>query len=142
MLTGKPTVNGGAEQLRWPEMLVDDAEEAGTRGRHGRTQRVAANSGVVSALAGELPGDGASLLLLLGLRRTRARSMRLLCCAQLPYMDSVRCAGSRGFEWSAKGRRGLTEMAENRRTRRRNGGTPSRNFLSLEARWTRDSKGK
>ena len=106
MLTGESTGNGGAEQLRWPEMLVDNAEEAGTRGRHGRTQRVAANSGVVSALAGELLGDGASLLLLLGLRRTRACSMRLLCCAQMPYMDSVRCAGGRRSEKCQKGAAG------------------------------------
>ena len=42
MLTGKPTVNGGAEQLRWPVMLVVDAEEAGTRGGHKRAQLVTA----------------------------------------------------------------------------------------------------
>ena len=53
MLTGKPTVNGGAEQLRWPEMLVDDVGEAGIRGGHGLAQLDTAKTMDALELVGE-----------------------------------------------------------------------------------------
>ena len=56
----KSTGNGGAEQLRWPEKRALDAEVPETWGRLGETQRVAANSRVVSVLAGKARINGAA----------------------------------------------------------------------------------
>ena len=55
-------------------MRVLDTGEAGTRVRHGETQRVTANSGVGSALAGELPVDGAAVVLSAAAPASDARS--------------------------------------------------------------------
>ena len=55
--------NGGAEQLRWPEMLVDDAGEAGTRGKHEEAWLDAVVTMEVVALEGEVPINGAVQLL-------------------------------------------------------------------------------
>ena len=45
--------------LRWPEMRYGDLEGVGSRGKHGETRLVAANSGATSTLAGGPPDDGA-----------------------------------------------------------------------------------
>ena len=44
--------------MRWPEMLNDDAERAGSRGEHVGVQRETANSEEALALAGEAPVAG------------------------------------------------------------------------------------
>ena len=44
--------------MRWPEMLNDDAERAGSRGEHVGVQHETANSVEVLALVGEAPVAG------------------------------------------------------------------------------------
>ena len=48
---------------RWPEKRDGEPEEAGSRGEHVKTQRVAANSGAASALAGKVQSNGAARIL-------------------------------------------------------------------------------